>query len=102
MRNQISTDPIEHFVVTATQMAAIEQRIFAAGMPVAALMEKAAGLVTQRITELYPLSRMTKVGILVGPGHNGGDATVVGRELHCKGYQVCLYRPLRKAKELTW
>lgn len=101
MRNQISTDPIEHFVVTATQMAAIEQRIFAAGMPVAALMEKAAGLVTQRITELYPLSRMTKVGILVGPGHNGGDATVVGRELHCKGYQVCLYRPLRKAKELT-
>ncbi|AFZ44161.1 carbohydrate kinase, YjeF related protein [Halothece sp. PCC 7418] len=101
MSHQISTDPIEHFVVTATQMAAIEQRIFAAGMPVAALMEKAAGLVTQRVIELYPPSEITKVGILVGPGHNGGDATVVGRELHCQGYQVCLYRPLQKAKELT-
>ena len=101
MTDQISTDSIEHFVVTATQMAAIEQRIFAAGMPVAALMEKAAGLVTQRIVELYPQSQMPKVGILVGPGHNGGDATVVGRELHLKGYQVCLYRPLQKAKELT-
>ena len=101
MTDQISTDSIEHFVVTATQMAAIEQRIFAAGMPVAALMEKAAGLVTQRVLELYPHSQITKVGILVGPGHNGGDATVVGRELHFRGYQVCLYRPLQKGKELT-
>ncbi len=101
MTDRISTDTIEHFVVSATQMAAIEERIFAAGMPVAALMEKAAGLVTQRIVALYPRSKATKVGVIVGPGHNGGDGTVVARELHLKGYQVCLYRPLQKAKELT-
>ncbi len=101
MTNRISTDTIEHFVVSATQMAAIEQRIFDAGMPVAALMEKAAGLVTRRLIELYPRPEIPKVGVVVGPGHNGGDATVVGRELYFKGYQVCLYRPLQKGKELT-
>ena len=36
---------IQKFVVTADQMRQIETRIFAAGMPVAALMEKVAGLI---------------------------------------------------------
>lgn len=87
--------------VTAEQMGQIEGRIFAAGMPVAALMEKAAGLVATRIQQLYPRSHISRVGILVGPGHNGGDALVVARELHLQGYQVAIYRPLLKLKELT-
>lgn len=101
MTHYQSTDSIEHFVVSATQMAAIEERIFSAGMPVAALMEKVAGLITQKIVASYPLADYSQVGVIIGPGHNGGDAAVVARELHLRGYQVCLYRPLEKGKELT-
>lgn len=101
MTNYPSNHAIEQFIVSASQMAAIEQRIFDAGMPVAALMEKAAGLAAQRFVQLYPLSVASKIGVLVGPGHNGGDAAVVARELHLQGYAVCFYRPLHKGKELT-
>ncbi|HEY9747249.1 MAG TPA: NAD(P)H-hydrate dehydratase [Allocoleopsis sp.] len=94
-------EQIQQFVVTAEQMQAIEGRAFAAGMPVAALMEKVAGLITRRVQALYPLSTHPKVGVLVGPGHNGGDALVVARELHLDGYEVILYRPFSKLKELT-
>lgn len=82
-------------------MREIEERIFEAGMPVAALMEKVAGLIYHRIQELYPRSHQRRVGILVGPGHNGGDALVVARELHLHGDEVLIYRPLSKLKELT-
>jgi len=92
---------LEQVVVSAEQMRQIEERIFAAGMPVAALMEKAALLTAIRIQELYPLTNISKVGILIGPGHNGGDALVIARELYLNGYQVSLYQPLTKLKELT-
>ncbi len=93
---------IEQVVVTAQQMREIEGRIFEAGMPVAALMEKVAGLITARIRTFYPHSYFTRrIGILVGPGHNGGDALVVARELHLQGYDVLIYRPITKLKELT-
>ncbi len=94
-------EAINSVVVTAEQMLAIEGLIFAAGMPVAALMEKAAGLVATRIQQLYPLGSTSKVGILVGPGHNGGDALVVARELHLAGFEVLVYSPFSKFKELT-
>ncbi|NEP04528.1 MAG: bifunctional ADP-dependent NAD(P)H-hydrate dehydratase/NAD(P)H-hydrate epimerase, partial [Okeania sp. SIO4D6] len=77
----------EKFVVTAAQMRQIEERIFVAGMPVAALMEKVAGLVTRRIVKLFNRN-ISKIGILVGPGHNGGDALVIARELYFQGYVV--------------
>ena len=92
---------LEQVIVSAEQMRAIEERIFAAGMPVSALMEKAAGLCASRIKLLYPLAQVTKIGIIVGPGHNGGDALVVARELFLAGYQVKVYRPFSKLKELT-
>jgi ADP-dependent NAD(P)H-hydrate dehydratase / NAD(P)H-hydrate epimerase len=44
-------------IVTIAQMQAIESRIFAAGMPVAALMEKASSLIAQRIRKLFPPPR---------------------------------------------
>jgi len=94
-------EQVQRFAVTADQMAEIESRVFAAGMPVAALMEKVGGLLTQRIQALYPRSQAAHVGILVGPGHNGGDALVIARELHFRGYAVTLYQPLTKLKELT-
>ncbi|AKG22810.1 bifunctional ADP-dependent NAD(P)H-hydrate dehydratase/NAD(P)H-hydrate epimerase [Calothrix sp. 336/3] len=91
---------ISQFVVTAQQMRDIEGRIFAAGMPVAALMEKVAGLITHRIKEIFPPIN-SSIGILVGPGHNGGDALVVARELYFCGANVWLYCPFNKLKELT-
>ena len=89
----------EQFIVTAAQMRDIEARIFTAGMPVAALMEKVGGLISQRLQAI--ISPEECVGILVGPGHNGGDALVVARELHFHGYQVWIYQPFAKLKELT-
>lgn len=94
-------EQIQRFVVTAQQMRTIEEGVFAAGMPVAALMEKVAGLITQRIETLFPRSQAQRVGVLVGPGHNGGDALVVARELKLKGYEVLIHCPFNRLKELT-
>jgi ADP-dependent NAD(P)H-hydrate dehydratase / NAD(P)H-hydrate epimerase len=88
-------------VVSAQQMQDIESCLFANGMPVAALMEKVGGLIARRIQALYPFDSFQSVGVLVGPGHNGADALVVARELSFKGYQVCIYHPFERSKELT-
>lgn len=93
-------EKISQVVVNAEQMRDIEGRVFAAGMPVAALMEKVGGLISRRIQALYPCWQQ-RVGILVGPGHNGGDALVVARELHFQGYEVVVYCPFSKLKELN-
>jgi ADP-dependent NAD(P)H-hydrate dehydratase / NAD(P)H-hydrate epimerase len=92
---------LQQFVVTAEQMRQIEARLFAAGMPVAALMEKVAGLISDRVQAKFPLLQFPRVGVLVGPGHNGGDALVVARELHLAGYEVMLYQPFEQLKDLT-
>lgn len=97
----VELHPIHQFLVTADQMQQIEERVFAAGMPVAALMEKVAGRITQRLTDLFSCRTGDLVGVLAGPGHNGGDALVVARELHFKGCQVKLYQPFEKLKQLT-
>ena len=88
-------------VVTAAQMGAIEAQIFADGMPVAALMEKVGGLITAWIEAHFPAQGWPRVGVLVGPGHNGGDALVVARELSCRGYGVEVIDPCDRHKDLT-
>jgi NAD(P)H-hydrate epimerase len=92
---------IQRIIVTADQMRQIEARVFAAGMPVAALMEKVGGLVARRVEALYPKTTGNRIGVLVGPGHNGGDALVVARELHLRGYEVMVHCPFARLKDLT-
>ncbi|WP_239651432.1 NAD(P)H-hydrate epimerase [Neosynechococcus sphagnicola] len=95
----LQRDQIQQFVVTAAQMRAIEGRVFAAGMPATALMEKVGGLISHWLQQRYSAPRT--VGVLVGPGHNGGDALVVARELHFRGYDLRVYCPFSRQKELT-
>ncbi|WP_413164016.1 NAD(P)H-hydrate dehydratase [Capilliphycus salinus ALCB114379] len=101
MFNRKNRTEIQQFVVTAQQMQAIETRLFDAGMPVAALMEKVAGRITQRILSKIESIPINSIGVLVGPGHNGGDALVVARELHFLGYSVIVCCPFSKRKELA-
>ncbi len=91
---------IEQIVVSAQQMRDIEGRIFAAGMPVAALMEKVGLAIASKTIEILQTLPGQRIGVLVGTGHNGGDALVVARELHLRGYQVGFFSPSQH-KELT-
>ncbi len=90
-------------IVTAQQIREVEHLTFAWGMPVAALMEKVGCLLFARITHYYPLATYPRVGLLVGPGHNGADALVVGRELLLEGREVWAWLPRlsKPSKELT-
>lgn len=96
---------IEPYLVTAEQMQQIEGHLFAAGMPVAALMEKVGGLLTRWFVSCFAkqtgCARQGSVCILAGPGHNGGDALVMARELYALGFDVAVYRPLAEGKPLT-
>ena len=91
----------DHLLVSAGQMAALEQDLFDSGLPVPALMEKAALAVAARLRQRlrsaedvaaapsglgWPANR--GVLVLVGPGHNGGDGLVVRLE----GLDDGLYR----------
>ena len=88
-------------IVTAEQMRAIEGRLFEAGMPVAALMEKVAGRIAAWLVGQFPLQRYPHVAAVAGPGHNGGDALVIARELAAQGYHVQVCSPTDRLKPLT-
>ena len=80
-------------LVSSAQMQRIEEQIFSAGMPVAALMEKVGLAVVAQLQKDFPQAH--RVGILCGTGHNGGDGLVVGRELWLaqKSVKVWLGKP---------
>ncbi|MCT0199276.1 NAD(P)H-hydrate dehydratase [Synechococcus sp. CS-1325] len=89
-----------HLLVRSAQMADLEEALFASGLPVEALMEKAALRISQRL--LGQPDRLEQgVLVLVGPGHNGGDGLVVARELHLAGVRVQLWSPFEQRKPLT-
>lgn len=105
------SNTIEAFVVTAEEMQRIEARIFAAGMPVAALMEKVSGRMVQWFMQRFLSCDQSrsfttdrarhKIGVLAGPGHNGGDGLVIARELHHLGFSIRVYQPFSNCKPLT-
>ena len=87
----------KHLLVTGAQMAELESQLFASGLPVEALMEKAALAIARRLLATPPAAAL----VLVGPGHNGGDGLVVARELHLAGVPVRLWTPFERPKPLT-
>lgn len=83
-------------------MAALEKRLFASGLPVEALMEKAALALSRQLLEEHgPLLERHGALVLAGPGHNGGDGLVVARELHLAGLAVAIWSPFEHHKPLT-
>ncbi|MFZ9951882.1 MAG: NAD(P)H-hydrate dehydratase [Vulcanococcus sp.] len=92
-----------HLLVSSAQMAALEEQLFASGLPVEALMEKAALAVARRLQQpdWWPQLQQRGALVLVGPGHNGGDGLVVARELQLAGIAVRLWSPFERRKPLT-
>ncbi|MEM7066250.1 MAG: NAD(P)H-hydrate dehydratase [Cyanobacteria bacterium P01_B01_bin.77] len=99
MANRGLKSSIQKFCVSAAQMQTIEAQLFDSGFPIAALMEKVAGRIVDYGLEHW--ERAQPIGVLVGPGHNGGDALVVARELYLQGYDVMIYAPFERCKPLT-
>ena len=95
-----------HLLVTGAQLEELEKTLFASGLPVEALMEKAGLAISRRLLQILnqpAWHRLAAAGIvvLVGPGHNGGDGLVVARELHLAGLAVRLWRPYPTQRPLT-
>lgn len=92
----------DHLLVTGTQMAALEHQLFSSGLPVEALMEKAALAVVRAIQADWDdhLARHGAV-VLVGPGHNGGDGLVIARELQLAGIATAIWSPFEHHRPLT-
>lgn len=88
----------EHLLVSSAQMAALEAQLFQSGLPVEALMEKAALAMSRRLMGRYGPRNAALV--MVGPGHNGGDGLVVARELHLAGWTVQIWSPFERHKPL--
>ena len=91
----------DHLLVTAAAMQSLEESLFASGLPVAALMEKAALALARRILQQAEDLRRRGVLVLVGPGHNGGDGLVVARELALAGVPVRVWSPFESHRPLT-
>ena len=72
-------------ILTAAQMIAAEQAVFASGVSQDALMER-AGAAVARETARFAMGR--PILILAGPGNNGGDAYVAARLLQKDGLDV--------------
>ena len=92
----------EHLLVSGSQMADLERQLFASGLPVEALMEKAALTVSRRLLADHS-QRLRRHGalVLVGPGHNGGDGLVIARELQLAGVATSIWSPFSEHKPLT-
>lgn len=60
------------------------------GMPSPLLMERAALCVSHEVVALSSASGQS-VGVLVGPGNNGGDGLAVARQLHGWGVSVAAW-----------
>ena len=72
-------------VLTAAQMRAAEQALFATGVPEYDVMERAGAAAAEIIWRAGGLRDML---VLCGPGNNGGDGYVIARLLRARGVPV--------------
>jgi NAD(P)H-hydrate epimerase len=78
-------------LITARQMAAIDQQTIAGGVPGPELMERAGREIVRATLDLFPaLAPPAPVAICCGKGNNGGDGLVMARLLDGLGFQVAV------------
>jgi NAD(P)H-hydrate epimerase len=83
-------------IVTAAQMAALEQAAQRRGVSAGALMEQAGLAVAQAARQELGRVAGARVVVLVGPGNNGADGLVAARHLSLWGAQVTAYMVTRR------
>ncbi|HEX7820379.1 MAG TPA: NAD(P)H-hydrate epimerase, partial [Sphingobium sp.] len=72
-------------VLTAAETRAAEQRLFDAGLPSYALMQRAGEAAAEQI---WRVGHKRSTLVLCGPGNNGGDGFVIARALRDRGVPV--------------
>lgn len=72
-------------ILTAAEMRAAEQRLFASGVPEYEVMERAGAACAEYI---WRVGGHRSTLVLTGPGNNGGDGFVIARILREKGVPV--------------
>lgn len=79
---------LEH-ILTTSEMKQADARAIAAGTPGFELMARAGAAVAEAAARLLPPGG--RIAVLAGPGNNGGDGFVAGREARSLGYTVSVY-----------
>lgn len=79
---------MSHFILSAQNMAALENAAFAEGITVSELMQRAIKACSDFFLIRFPVRDFKHVALLAGPGHNGGDAFGTGCELLRHGHSV--------------
>lgn len=78
------------FIVTTSQMQAVERAANAAGLSYEQMMENAGHAVAEAIASQFDIAGVRML-VLVGPGNNGGDGLVAARYLAQMGAVVAVY-----------
>ena len=78
-------------IVTAKQMREIENRFFATGTSSEELMELAGKAVARCAFNHLQNLTQSSVGVLVGPGKNGGDSLIAAKYLYQWGAEVNVF-----------